>query len=54
VPDDAALSRRLSYLIFFSSFIGPAAAQDGNLSSMFDQQMEQARRALAVGLDERG
>jgi hypothetical protein len=53
VPDDAALSRRLSYLIFFSSFIGPAAAQDGNLSSMFDQQMEQARRALAVGLDER-
>jgi hypothetical protein len=46
----AALAR-LTSLIFIASFVGPAAAQDGNVG--IEQQMEQAKRALAIALDER-
>jgi hypothetical protein len=55
VPHDAALSRRpvlLCSVILFVTFVGPVGAQDGS-GGTFEQQMERAKRALAVGLDER-
>jgi hypothetical protein len=58
VAEDAASIRFSAVLeavaaIFFTSFVGSAAAQGRTSSGMFEQQMEQAKRALAVALDER-
>jgi hypothetical protein len=47
-----AATARLKAFFFFASFVGAAAAQDG-LSSSLEQEMEQAKRALAVALGER-
>jgi hypothetical protein len=44
---------RLKAFFFFASFVGAAAAQDGPSSSSLEQEMEQAKRALAVALGER-
>ena len=44
---------RLKAFLFFASFVGAAAAQDGPSSSSLEQEMEQAKRALAVALGER-
>ena len=44
---------RLKAFLFFASFVGAAAAQDGPSSSSLEQEMERAKRALAVALGER-
>jgi hypothetical protein len=44
---------RLKAFLFFASFVGAAAAQDGPGSSSLEQETERAKRALAVALGER-
>jgi hypothetical protein len=48
---EAAMARMKAFL-FFASFVGAAAAQDAPSSSL-EQEMEQAKRALAIALGER-